>query len=99
MPIAKAIADGTVLAEATTWEEVEGNIYFPHSAIKDASLLVPTDLSTFCPWKGHASYYSVVMGDKTIPNAAWYYAEPYDAAMKIKGHVAFYTSKIDVTVE
>ncbi|OJJ98834.1 hypothetical protein ASPACDRAFT_79622 [Aspergillus aculeatus ATCC 16872] len=38
-------------------------------------------------------------GRKTYPNAAWYYAKPYDAAMNIKDHVAFYTSKVNVTVE
>ncbi|RAK71159.1 DUF427 domain-containing protein [Aspergillus fijiensis CBS 313.89] len=99
MPVAKAIVDDTVLAETASWETVEGNIYFPPSAIKDESLFVPTDLSTFCPWKGHASYYSVVVGEKTYPKAAWYYAKPYDAAMNIKDHVAFYTSKVNVTVE
>ncbi|PYH44570.1 DUF427 domain-containing protein [Aspergillus saccharolyticus JOP 1030-1] len=99
MPTAKATIDNTVLAETTHWETVEGNIYFPPSSIKDPSLFVPTELSTFCPWKGHASYYSVVVGEKTIPNAVWYYAEPYEAALNIKDHLAFYTNKVNVTVE
>ncbi|RAL06184.1 DUF427 domain-containing protein [Aspergillus ibericus CBS 121593] len=99
MPLARAIIDDTVLAESPTWETVEGNVYFPLSAIRDPSLLVPTDLSTFCPWKGDASYYSLVIGNKTVPNAAWYYPNPYDAASNIKDHVAFYTNKVNVSVE
>ncbi|OJJ75223.1 hypothetical protein ASPBRDRAFT_40505 [Aspergillus brasiliensis CBS 101740] len=99
MPIARATIDDIVLAESPTWETVEGNVYFPPTAIQDKSLFVPTDLSTYCPWKGDAAYYSVVIGEKTIPNAAWYYPKPYDAASNIKDHVAFYTNKVNVSVE
>ena len=48
------------------------------------------DLTTFCGWKGMANYYSVVIDGKTNKNCAWYYAEPNDAAKKIKGRIAFW---------
>ncbi|PWY84985.1 DUF427 domain protein [Aspergillus heteromorphus CBS 117.55] len=99
MPLARATINNTILAESPTWETVEGNIYFPPSAILNESLFVPTDLSTYCPWKGNASYYSIVLGDKTVANAAWYYATPFEAAANIKDHVAFYTDKVEVKVE
>ncbi|KAK1142399.1 hypothetical protein N8T08_007951 [Aspergillus melleus] len=99
MPLAKAILSGTVLAESPTWESVEGNVYFPPSALKNKSQFSATDLTTYCSWKGTASYYSVTVGDETIPNVAWYYAEPYDAALNIKDHIAFYKSKVEVVVE
>ncbi|EAW12257.1 DUF427 domain-containing protein [Aspergillus clavatus NRRL 1] len=99
MPRAIASVDGTVLAETDTWETVEGNVYFPPSAIKNKSLFTSTDLSTHCPWKGDASYYTVTIGDKTLPNVAWYYPQPFDAAKNIKDYVAFYKNKVNIDVE
>ncbi|KAJ5261286.1 hypothetical protein N7478_011881 [Penicillium angulare] len=99
MPTATAQIDGLVLAQAESWETVEGNVYFPPSAIKDQKAFLKTDTKTFCPWKGEAEYYSIQHGDQTIQDAAWYYAEPYEKAMNIQGHIAFYKSKVSVTVE
>ena len=53
-------------------------------------------MTTVCGWKGKANYYSVTVNDKTNKDCAWYYAEPNDAASKIKGMVAFWN---DVKVE
>ena len=49
-----------------------------------------TELTTVCGWKGKANYYSVTVDGKTNKDCAWYYAEPNDAAKKIKGMVAFW---------
>ncbi|KAI3544500.1 hypothetical protein CMEL01_11914 [Colletotrichum melonis] len=95
---AKAIVNGTTLAEATEWEEVEGNVYFPPSAVKTEAF-EKTETTTFCPWKGTANYYSVKVGDDKLKDAAWYYPTPKDGAKEIKDHVAFYKSKVTVTVE
>jgi uncharacterized protein (DUF427 family) len=43
-----------------------------------------------CPWKGTANYYTLKVNEERNVNAAWYYAEPKDAAVKIKGRVAFW---------
>ncbi|KAB8075250.1 hypothetical protein BDV29DRAFT_172322, partial [Aspergillus leporis] len=94
---AKATLHGTLLAETSTWEEVEGNIYFPPLAIKK-DLFVESDLSTHCGWKGDAKYFTIVAGDVTVPNAAWYYPDPFEKAKHIKDFVAFYTNKVTVTV-
>ncbi|EFQ27739.1 uncharacterized protein GLRG_02883 [Colletotrichum graminicola M1.001] len=95
---ASAVANGTTIAEATEWEEVEGNVYFPPSAVR-ADALEKSETTTFCPWKGTASYYSVKVGDDKLKDAAWYYPAPKDGAKEIKDHVAFYKSKVTVTVE
>ncbi|KZL88349.1 duf427 domain protein [Colletotrichum incanum] len=95
---AKAVVNGTTVAEATEWEEVEGNVYFPPSAVR-TDALEKTDATTFCPWKGTASYYSIKVGNDKLENAAWYYPTPKDGAKEIKDHVAFYKSKVTVTVE
>ena len=47
-------------------------------------------MTSFCGWKGKANYYSVTVNGKTNKDCAWYYAEPNDAAKKIKGMVAFW---------
>ncbi|KAL4804581.1 hypothetical protein BDV18DRAFT_142241 [Aspergillus unguis] len=99
MPRAVAKVGDRIVAETDSWETVEGNIYFPFSSIKDQSILQPTELSTFCPWKGHASYWTISVDGKTIENALWTYKEPYDAAMNIKDHVAFYKNKVDIVEE
>ena len=85
----KAVWNGEIIAESDDTVVVEGNHYFPLSAVNEA-LLKPSDKTTFCPWKGTASYYTLsVNGDENV-DAAWYYAEPKSAAKKIAGRVAFW---------
>jgi len=95
--MAKAIWNGVVLAESEKYELVEGNVYFPPDSVKK-EYYRDSDTGSECPWKGHADYYDIVVGDKINKDAAWYYPSPKPAAMQIKGHVAFDRSK-GVTVE
>lgn len=85
----RAIWNGTVLAESDATETVEGNHYFPHSAIR-AEYFEPSKTHTNCPWKGEASYYTVVVDGHRNEDAAWYYPEPKEAARHIRGFVAFW---------
>lgn len=87
----KAVWNGTVIAEAPkeATETVEGNIYFPRSAVK-AEYLRESDHTSVCPWKGTASYYSLEVNGEKNQNAVWYYPEPKDAAKQIKDHLAFW---------
>jgi uncharacterized protein (DUF427 family) len=87
--MARATWNGTVIAESDRVEIVEGNVYFPPEAVQ-AELLRPSDTHTVCSWKGTASYYDVVVGDKAISDAAWYYPETLDAAKNVEGYVAFW---------
>ena len=79
----------TVLAQADTYETVEGNIYFPPSSIQDDSMLEKSSTTTKCPWKGTASYYTLNVDGKKYKDAAWYYPEPKEKAENIKDYVAF----------
>jgi len=88
MPATARIAN-TVIAEADSYETIEGNIYFPPSSIKDKSILQPSSLTSVCPWKGTAAYYTLNVDGKTYKDAAWYYPEPSDKAKNIKDHIAF----------
>lgn len=78
-----------IIAESEQFELVEGNVYFPRSAIK-AEYFIESAHTTMCSWKGLASYFDVVVDGKTNANAAWYYAAPKDAAKNISGYVAFW---------
>ncbi|TAD77273.1 MAG: DUF427 domain-containing protein [Oscillatoriales cyanobacterium] len=87
--MARAIWNGTVIAESDRTEVVEGNHYFPPNAIK-SDYFQPSSTHTTCGWKGVASYYTIAVDGQTNPDAAWYYPEPKDAAKKIAGYVAFW---------
>ncbi len=70
--------------------------YIPLADV-DQSLLRPTETSTYCPYKGDASYYTVDLPDTELTDAVWTYREPYAAVAEIAGHVAFYPNKVEVT--
>lgn len=63
----------------------------------DQSLLTATDTSTYCPYKGDASYYSLTTPDGELTDVIWTYREPYPAVADIAGHVAFYADKVEIT--
>lgn len=85
----KAMWNGAVLAESDQCEVVEGNQYFPPDAINQ-DYFQPSDTHTTCPWKGVASYYTIVVDGKENKDAAWYYPDPKSAAQNIKGYIAFW---------
>ena len=68
--------------------------YIPMKDV-DQSLLVPTSHSTYCPYKGDCSYYSIPAGGAKTENAVWSYKTPYEAVAQIKDHVAFYPNRVD----
>jgi len=65
--------------------------YIPRKDVK-MERLVRTSHETSCPFKGQASYYSLVNGPE---NAAWTYEKPYDEMLAIKELLAFYPDKVD----
>jgi uncharacterized protein (DUF427 family) len=82
-------------------------LYIPVADV-DRSLLADSDLHTYCPYKGEASYFDIVAraGDGDAGAAAeagvgavWYYPEPYGAVAAIRDHVAFYPDRVDITSE
>jgi uncharacterized protein (DUF427 family) len=87
--MATAEWNGKIIASTDDTVVVEGNHYFPLDSV-DPAVLKPTDHTTVCPWKGTASYYSLQVDGAENTNAAWYYAEPEEAAQEIKGRVAFW---------
>jgi len=58
-------------------------------------LLEPTDHTTYCPYKGGCTYFSIPVGGERSVNAVWTYEAPYAAVADIKGYVAFYPQRVD----
>ena len=85
----KAIWRGTVIAESDDTVLVEGNHYFPAAAVKQQYLL-PSNTKTTCSWKGQANYYTVFVDGDANADAAWFYADPKEAAANIQGRIAFW---------
>jgi uncharacterized protein (DUF427 family) len=68
--------------------------YFPQSDFR-SDLAEKTSHSSYCPFKGHASYWTLNAGGKTAENAVWSYETPYDEAAAMVGLVAFYWQPMD----
>lgn len=81
----EAMASSSVLAPVV--------YYVPREDV-NMERLVRTSHKTHCPFKGDAAYYSFKDGDE---NAVWSYEAPYDEMMAIKGHLAFYPDKVEIS--
>ena len=85
----KAKWNGVVVAESDQTIVVEGNHYFPPDSI-NMEYFKPSDAHTFCPWKGVASYYDIIVDDGENQRAAWYYPNPSKSAKRIQNYIAFW---------
>jgi uncharacterized protein (DUF427 family) len=72
--------------------------YIPLADV-DQSQLESSVLSTYCPYKGDASYFSITPDPERGTDAVWFYDDPYPAVAEIKGHVAFYSDRAQLSVE
>jgi uncharacterized protein (DUF427 family) len=90
-----AETDNALTLQEATYPAVQ---YIPLSDVVQTDL-TSSDTTTYCPFKGDASYYSVTTdaGD-TVEDAIWTYEQPYPAVADIAGHVAFYADKADIAV-
>lgn len=59
------------------------------------SLLERAPASSWCEWKGQATYHSLILPDRRIDKVAWSYENPSEAFTDIRGHLAFYPSRVD----
>ena len=89
-----AETDNALTLRESTYAPVQ---YVPLADV-DPSVLERTDHATYCPYKGDASYYSVLTDGGVLENAVWTYETPYDAVSEIAGHVAFYPNQVEIAV-
>jgi uncharacterized protein (DUF427 family) len=96
----RAIWNNQIIAESDQTIYIEGNQYFPPESV-NKEFLTKSDTHTTCPWKGVASYFSIVVDGQENTDAAWYYPTPKPRATEIvkqdfSNYVAFWRG---VTVE
>jgi uncharacterized protein (DUF427 family) len=68
--------------------------YIPQEDVR-MDLLVPSDKTTACPYKGRARYHSVKIGEDLFPDIVWSYPEPIAECPKIKGYLCFFNELVD----
>ena len=93
--MATATWNGTTIAHSDDTILVEGNHYFPADTVR-SEYLKDSETHTLCPWKGTASYYTLVVDGKENKDAAWYYPETKPEADHIRGRIAFWRG-VEVT--
>ena len=89
----KIIADTT--AALTLREAAYSAVQYIPRCDVDMSALARSDHTTYCPYKGEASYFSLPAGGDRSLNAVWTYETPFDAMALIKEYVAFYPDRVD----
>ncbi|MFT4276473.1 MAG: DUF427 domain-containing protein [Rhodopseudomonas sp.] len=93
-------AGGRVIAETRRALTLREASYPPVQYIPredaDMRLLEKTARVTHCPYKGDASYFSIVAGGDQLPNAVWSYETPFPAMAEIAGYLAFYPEKVQI---
>jgi uncharacterized protein (DUF427 family) len=67
--------------------------YVPRADVK-MDRMVRSVHTSYCPFKGHASYYSLAKGPQ---NAVWSYEQPYDEVLAIQERLAFYPDKVSIS--
>jgi uncharacterized protein (DUF427 family) len=89
----KVIADtrNALTLQESTYPPVQ---YVPLENV-DQSALERTTTESYCPYKGDASYYSIVVDGEKAVDAVWEYQNPHQPVAEIKGHVAFYPDRVD----
>jgi uncharacterized protein (DUF427 family) len=72
--------------------------YVPREDVR-SDLFEPSDLRTVCAYKGEATYVSVRLGDRLLPDVAWTYEQPLHDALPVKNMLAFFTERLDLVVD
>lgn len=95
----RVIFQGITLADSQQTQRVLETSHPPVYYIPPEDIqmqyLHPTQKHSYCEWKGTASYYTLVVGEKQVINVGWYYRDPNANFAAIKDYVAFYPSKVD----
>ncbi len=72
--------------------------YLPEEQLR-TEFFEPSDHTSICPYKGHASYWTVVVDGKRFEDVTWSYLEPFDDALAVAGYRSFRGDDVDVEVD
>lgn len=99
----KVVFAGEVIAESDNarvmYELGHAPVYYLPRADMDMGHLKASDRDTYCPYKGHASYWTLAVGDAEAENAVWTYADPDPKLAALKDYLGFYWGKMDAWYE
>ena len=91
--------NGRVVAETSRASRVLETSHPPvyYIALEDvvAEFLRPSNRSSFCEWKGMATYHTLEVDGRRSIDAAWSYPSPTPEFAAIRSHLAFYPSRVD----
>ncbi|MEM7770442.1 MAG: DUF427 domain-containing protein [Cyanobacteria bacterium P01_A01_bin.37] len=91
--------NGIVLAETSQSKRVletsHPPVYYLPPSDVNMQYLTSIPRMTYCEWKGQAAYFTIQVGDRLLPNAAWCYPNPTPAFLDLKDYIAVYPSKMD----
>jgi uncharacterized protein (DUF427 family) len=98
------VSGGVVIADTTSALKVmetasPPTYYVPPEDVRVELLRPSGGRHTFCEWKGRASYFDVIVGERTSAEAAWTYERPTERYVELAGHLAFYPSRVDCTLD
>ena len=85
----KATFQGMTVAHSDKTVEVDGIRYFPAASV-DKKFLEPSEMTTFCPAKGRATYFHLHHADERTMNAVFVYPEANAAYQHIRGWYGFW---------
>jgi uncharacterized protein (DUF427 family) len=72
--------------------------YIPIADV-DRRQLSSSATTTYCPYKGDASYFSIIGDVAHRDDAVWFYDQPYPAVEPIRDHLAFYADRVEIEIE
>ena len=95
----RAVVEGVDIANTTSalrvLETAGPPVYYVPPRDVRMDLLAPSEHHSYCEWKGEASYYTLRVADRVVPNVAWTYEQPLPGYESIRGYLAFYARLID----
>ena len=99
----RVVVDGTTLVDTDDTVIVfetalEPRLYVSPSHVR-TDLLRRTDTSSYCNYKGVATYWAAAVGDTVVDDVAWSYDDPLPETLPIKGFLSFDGERADVSAE
>ncbi len=99
----RVAVDGATLVDTTDTvivfeTSVQARLYVDPSYVR-ADLLRRSDTTSYCNYKGHATYWSAVIGDRVVDDVAWSYDDPPPETLPIKGFFSFDPERAEVSAE
>lgn len=99
----RVAVEGTVLVDTTETvivfeTSLAPRLYVAPELVR-TDLLRRTDTSSYCNYKGHATYWAAVIGDTVVEDVAWSYEDPRPESLPIKGYLSFDDTRVQMTAE